>query len=49
MYRVENNHEPIISQEVFNKAQAILNKRSAKHGNKGGREEKYSRKYAFLP
>lgn len=46
MYRVENNHEPIISQEVFNKAQAILNKRSAKHGNKG-REEKYSRKYAF--
>lgn len=46
MYRVENNHEPIISQEVFNKAQAILNKRSAKHGNKG-RGEKYSRKYAF--
>ena len=46
MYRVENNHEHIISQEVFNKAQAILNKRSAKHGNKG-RGEKYSRKYAF--
>lgn len=46
MYRVENNHESIISQEVFNKAQAILNKRSAKHGNKG-RGEKYSRKYAF--
>lgn len=45
-YYIRNNHEPIISEEVFNKAQEILKKRSAKHSSKG-RGEKYSRKYAF--
>lgn len=44
-YLVENNHEPIISRETFEKAQAILKKRSAKYNK--GRGEKYSRKYAF--
>ncbi len=45
-YLVENNHEPIISRETFEKAQAILKKRSSKYNSKG-RGEKYSRKYAF--
>jgi site-specific DNA recombinase len=45
-YRVEDNHEPIISRETFKKAQEILQKRSAKHNGRG-RGQKYSRKYAF--
>lgn len=45
-YLKENNHEPIISAEAFEKAQDILKRRSSKHNNKG-RGQKYSRKYAF--
>ncbi|MEF9623368.1 recombinase family protein [Streptococcus dysgalactiae] len=45
-YYISSNHEPIISEEVFNEAQKILEKRSAKSNNKG-RGEKYSRKFAF--
>lgn len=46
MYRMREHHEPIIPREIFDKAQEILQKRSARHSNKG-RGEKYSRKYAF--
>jgi site-specific DNA recombinase len=45
-YYWKNNHEAIISREVFDKAQEIMNKRSSKH-SKTGRGQKYSRKYAF--
>ncbi len=47
-FYIKNHHEPIISEEIFEKAQAILNKRGAKHrGVQKGKREKYSRKYAF--
>jgi len=45
-YYVKDHHEPIISEEVFEEAQMILKKRSAKH-NKEARGSKFSRKYAF--
>ena len=45
-YYIEDHHEPIISKEMFEKAQEILKRRSVKHNNKG-RNEKYSRKHAF--
>lgn len=45
-YYIRANHEAIISRELFEKAQEILQKRSGKHSHKGQRE-KYSRKYAF--
>ncbi len=34
-YYIRDNHEAIISREIFDKAQEILEKRSAKHSNKG--------------
>jgi DNA invertase Pin-like site-specific DNA recombinase len=47
-FYVKNHHEPIISEEVFEKAQAILSKRGAnRRGVEKGKREKYSRKYAF--
>ena len=47
-FYVKDHHEPIISEEVFEKAQAILEKRGAKRrGIQKGKREKYSRKYAF--
>lgn len=45
-YYINSNHEPIISEEMFNEAQKILEKRSVNSNNKG-RGEKYSRKFAF--
>lgn len=47
-FYVRNHHEPIISEEVFDKAQDILHKRgeSRRRGSKGKRE-KFSRKFAF--
>lgn len=45
-YYVDSNHESIISEEIFNEAQKILQKRSANSSNKG-RGEKYSRKFSF--
>lgn len=45
-YYINSNHEPIISEEIFNEAQKILEKRSVNCSNKG-RGEKYSRKFAF--
>ena len=47
-FYIKNHHEPIISEEIFEKAQAILDKRGAKsRGVQKGKREKYSRKYAF--
>ena len=49
-YYVKNNHEPIISREIFDKAHEILNRRSknrGKHEEGVTKREKYSRKYAF--
>ena len=45
-YYIENHYEPIISEEFFEAAHKILNKRSAKSNNKG-RMDKFSRKYTF--
>lgn len=49
-FYIRNHHEPIISEEVFEKAQEILKRRNSYRGKTGeGRtkREKYSRKYAF--
>lgn len=45
-YYISNHHEPIISEEVFEQAQKILNQRSSTKNNKG-RNEKFSQKYTF--
>ena len=47
-YYIKSHHEPIVSEEVFEKAQTILRRRSSRRkGVEKGRREKYSRKYAF--
>ncbi|MGM0229931.1 hypothetical protein IGJ28_002018 [Enterococcus sp. AZ091] len=49
-FYIRNHHEPIISEEVFEKAQEILARRSINRGKIGDgntKREKYSRKYAF--
>lgn len=45
-FYIENNHEPIVSDEMYNRAQEILNMRSQKHGAKSN-TRRYSRKNAF--
>lgn len=47
-FYVKNHHEPIVSEEVFERAQAILHRRgeNRRRGMKGKRD-KYSRKFAF--
>lgn len=45
-FYIENNHEPIISDEIFERAQEILRMRSSKHGIKHD-SRKYSRKHSF--
>ena len=45
-FYVENNHEAIISDEMFERAQEILRMRSKKHSKKNTSRE-YSRKHAF--
>ncbi len=45
-YYITGNHEPLISEELFNEAHKVLAIRSSKHNNKG-RTDKYSKKYAF--
>ena len=45
-YYISDNHEPLISEELFEEAQQILKTRSGKYNNKG-RTDKYSKKYAF--
>ena len=48
-YYVENHHEPIVSKELFEQAQAILQKRSGSHSHASGdgKREKFSRQYSF--
>lgn len=49
-FYIRNHHEPIISEEVFEKAQEILTRRNVNRGKIGEgntKREKYSRKYAF--
>lgn len=47
-FYMKDHHEPIISEEVFEKAQEILNRRNKNRTTVGsGKREKYSRKYAF--
>ncbi|WHX50072.1 recombinase family protein [Paenibacillus woosongensis] len=48
-YYIKNHHEPIVSEEVFNKAQDILHRRGKNRGKlkQGSKREKYSRKFAF--
>ncbi len=45
-YYITGNHEPLISEDLFNEAHKMLAIRSSKHNNKG-RTDKYSKKYAF--
>ncbi|WZL72002.1 recombinase family protein [Clostridiaceae bacterium 35-E11] len=45
-FYVENNHDAIISDEMFERAQEILRMRSKKHSKKNN-SRKYSRKHAF--
>ena len=49
-YVVKDHHEPIVSEEVWNKAQEILEKRSPSHSNPlvdPQQRTKFSRKYTF--
>ena len=50
-FYIKNHHEAIVSEEVFDTANALLNKRRQVHNPNqsavAGKREKYSRKYAF--
>ncbi|EOZ5096456.1 recombinase family protein [Listeria innocua] len=49
-FYIRNHHEPIISEEIFEKAHEILNRRNKNRGKIGDgntKREKFSRKYAF--
>lgn len=48
-YYIRNHHEPIISEEMFEKAQEIRSRRngSRKQGASFGKREKFSRQFAF--
>lgn len=49
-FYLREHHEPIVSEEIFDKAQAIRLKRSiprGSHETEGFKRQKYSRKYAF--
>ena len=49
-YYIKNNHEPIISEEIFSKAEEIRLKRSQSRqtvADNGGKRQKFSRKYSF--
>lgn len=48
-YYIENHHEPIISRELFEQAQQILQKRTVSHSraNGNGKRDKYSRQFSF--
>ena len=49
-FYLREHHEPIVSEEIFDKAQAIRLKRSIPRGShevEGFKRQKYSRKYAF--
>ncbi|MCI1693310.1 recombinase family protein [Aneurinibacillus aneurinilyticus] len=44
---IEENHEPIISKEIFDKVQKEKERRALLKGNVKGERKKYSSKYAF--
>lgn len=46
-YCIRDHHDPIISQEVFESAQRIIQRRAKGRKAVEGKREKYSRKYAF--
>jgi DNA invertase Pin-like site-specific DNA recombinase len=48
-YYIRNHHEPIISEEMFEKAQEFRNRRvgNPKHKATPGKREKFSRQFAF--
>ena len=47
-FYIRNHHEPIVSEETFDKAQELLKRRgSVKAGAIPGKREKFSRQYAF--
>ena len=46
-YYTENHHEPIVTREVWNKANEILNKRKGSHSRSNGKRDKFSREYSF--
>lgn len=48
-YYIHNHHEPIVSEELFERAQEIRNRRNGnrKKGVTPGKREKFSRQYAF--
>lgn len=48
-YYIHNHHEPIISEEMFARAQEIRSRRNGnqKHGTTPGKREKFSRQFAF--
>lgn len=48
-FYIQNHHEPIVSEEVFEEAQKILAKRNVNRGvhQDGQKRNKFSRKYAF--
>ena len=41
-YYTENHHEAIISRELWDKANEILNKRKGSHSRSNGKRDKYS-------
>lgn len=45
-YLCENHHEPIVSHEIFEKANEVLNQRGKEKGN-GERTERYQNRYGF--
>lgn len=45
-YLYENHHEPIVSHEIFDKANEVLNQRGKEKGN-GERTERYQNRYGF--
>jgi DNA invertase Pin-like site-specific DNA recombinase len=47
-FYIRDHHEPIISEEIFERAQAIRNRRNgSRESAVPGKREKYSRQYAF--
>ena len=46
-FYVHKNHEPIIEDDLFERAQEIVKRRSKSRNSSDGKREKYSRKYTF--
>lgn len=46
-YYTENHHEAIVSRELWDRANEILNKRKGSHSRSNGKRDKYSRQFSF--